>query len=325
MPIANSGKVLATGANGYIAIWVVKALLEQGYSVRGTVRSESKGTHLKERFKSYGDKLEVVVVEDITKEGAFDEAVKGVDVVEHMASPFHFNAEDPNELITPAVAGTSGVLQSALLHGKDVKRIVVLASTAAILETNRSAPVVFTEDDWNNHAIQQVETKGKDASPADKYQASKTLAEKAAWAFYEQHKNEVKWDLVVLNPPFVFGPVLHAVDSPESLNTSAKEWYYNVVKGRLDQEALANSGKEEASGNRIIISAGAFKWQDWVNASRLVAPELPPGNTSYKREKAVHQRSYDNSKAAKLLQLPYRTLEATAADCIADFKQKGWL
>ena len=63
MVAISSGKVLVTGANGYIAIWVVKKLLEKGYSVRGTVRAESKGTHLKEVFKEYGDKLEIVVVE----------------------------------------------------------------------------------------------------------------------------------------------------------------------------------------------------------------------------------------------------------------------
>ena len=67
MPALTSGKVLVTGANGFIAIWVVKKLLDKGYSVRGTVRSESKGTHLKEVFKEHGDKFEVVVVEDITK------------------------------------------------------------------------------------------------------------------------------------------------------------------------------------------------------------------------------------------------------------------
>lgn len=67
MPAIQSGKVLVTGANGYIALWVVKSLLEKGFSVRGTVRSEAKVTHLKETFKSYGNRFEVVVVEDITK------------------------------------------------------------------------------------------------------------------------------------------------------------------------------------------------------------------------------------------------------------------
>ena len=55
------------GANGYIAVWVVRVLLERGYAVRGTVRTEEKGKHLKETFKSYGDKFEVVVVEDNIK------------------------------------------------------------------------------------------------------------------------------------------------------------------------------------------------------------------------------------------------------------------
>lgn len=66
-PVSAPAKVLVTGANGYVAVWVTKALLESGYSVRGTVRSASKGEHLKKLFASYGDKLELVIVADITK------------------------------------------------------------------------------------------------------------------------------------------------------------------------------------------------------------------------------------------------------------------
>ena len=67
MPAITSGKVLVTGASGYIAVWVVKVLLDRGFSVRGTVRSESKGQVLKEVFKTYGETLEYVVVDDIAK------------------------------------------------------------------------------------------------------------------------------------------------------------------------------------------------------------------------------------------------------------------
>ena len=67
MPAVTQGKVLVSGANGYIALWVVQLLLDHGFSVRGTVRADSKVAHLKETFKEYGDKLEVVVVPDITK------------------------------------------------------------------------------------------------------------------------------------------------------------------------------------------------------------------------------------------------------------------
>ena len=69
MPATTSGKVLVTGANGYIAVWIVKSLLEAGFAVRGTVRSESKATHLRSLFRASGEKFETVVVPDITKVG----------------------------------------------------------------------------------------------------------------------------------------------------------------------------------------------------------------------------------------------------------------
>ena len=64
---ASDIRVLVTGANGFVAAWLVRTLLERGYSVRGAVRSADKGKYLLEMFKEYGEKFEVVVVEDITK------------------------------------------------------------------------------------------------------------------------------------------------------------------------------------------------------------------------------------------------------------------
>ncbi len=65
MPAISSGKVLLTGANGFIAVWTVKALLDAGFSVRGAVRSPAKAEHLKGIFSSYGDKLEFDIVPDM--------------------------------------------------------------------------------------------------------------------------------------------------------------------------------------------------------------------------------------------------------------------
>ena len=44
-------------------------------------------------------RLELVIVADITQPGAFDEVVKGVDGIAHTASPFHFQADDPNGVL----------------------------------------------------------------------------------------------------------------------------------------------------------------------------------------------------------------------------------
>jgi nucleoside-diphosphate-sugar epimerase len=151
---ATGAKVLVTGANGYIAIHVVDQLLKAGYAVRGTVRSEKKTLHLKQVFAGYGDKLELIIVDDITRvrlgssvralcwwylwgqEGVFDDAVKGVDALAHMASPLTMNWDDPQgtpfelprdlkrinlvssiEAIGPALKGTTSVLNSILKYG----------------------------------------------------------------------------------------------------------------------------------------------------------------------------------------------------------------
>ena len=112
----NGAVVLVTGANGYVALWIIQYLLQSGYAVRGTVRSESKESHARRYFEDLGlgQKLEFVVVDDITKVGSlsftlhmgvtrlslqprsFDEAVVGVDAIVHTASPFHLSPKDVN-------------------------------------------------------------------------------------------------------------------------------------------------------------------------------------------------------------------------------------
>lgn len=112
------------------------------------------------------------------------------------------NAQDPKELIDPAVHGTTGILKSIIAHNPDVKRVVVTSSCGSVL-SNLPEPKMFSEEDWNEQAIEIVEKYGKDAAAQFKYRASKTLAEKAAWAFHSLHKSTVHWDLVCLNPSLV--------------------------------------------------------------------------------------------------------------------------
>ena len=140
--VKSPAKVLVTGANGFLAAWVVQLLIERGYSVIGTVRSESKGTYLKEKF---GDNFEFAIVGGLevcaksqsssnhfssgnsssceqfhTQVGAFDEVVKSVNphAIFHIATPVSFDtSEDPGIIIQAAIQGTLGVLQSAQRFG----------------------------------------------------------------------------------------------------------------------------------------------------------------------------------------------------------------
>ncbi|KAI6044391.1 hypothetical protein EDC04DRAFT_2938172 [Pisolithus marmoratus] len=347
MPVIQPpSKVLVSGANGYIAMWIIRDLLEHGYSVRGTVRSAAKGEYVKMYFAGYGVKLEMVVIEDIVKEGAFDEAVKGVDAIAHTASPV-FTSGD---MVEPAVKGTIGILRSALQFGQNIKRIMYTSSGSAVLhEVNQ--PTIFTEEDWNFQAVNSLKEEGEDASVRIKYRASKTLAEQAAWSFVKEHQHEISWDLTALNPTFVFGPAIHEVADPTSLNFSARLFYDCVADSAKSDEAskqfLSNTfstwvdvrdlaeghrralEKQEAGGERIIISAGPWRWQDFIDTANLLDPPpqlskpLPKGKPGVGSQHSCLY-DFDNTKSHRVLGMKYRSMVEMTRDTFVDYEARGW-
>ncbi|KAG8982950.1 methylglyoxal reductase (NADPH-dependent) gre2 [Tulasnella sp. JGI-2019a] len=272
MPAVSApAKVLVTGASGFIAVWVCKTLLDQGYHVVGTVRSKSKGEYLQNLFeKDHGkDKFTFIIVADMQEEGAFDKAVVGVDAVEHTASPVTIMADDPQELIQPAVKGTIGVLESIQKHAPNVKRVVITSTLGSIIH-DKGSNKLFDEvrlflrilycaqainhnelislintwgnqflhlpkkkkkqTDWNTTSPREVEEKGRDATGMHKYRTSKVMAERAAWDFVD--KNKTTFDLVTVCPPMVFGPVIHDVSSPAAFNTSMASFMSHTTPGQ---------------------------------------------------------------------------------------------
>lgn len=68
--------ILVTGANGYIGAKVADTLLQLGYRVRGTVRSEKPW--LNEQFNKYGEgAFEQVVLPSLVDEQALGHAMTG--------------------------------------------------------------------------------------------------------------------------------------------------------------------------------------------------------------------------------------------------------
>lgn len=94
--MSGEGKVVCvTGASGFIASWLVKLLLQRGYTVKATVRdpNNDKAEHLltldgaKERLHLFKTNL--------LEDGSFDCAVDGCEGVFHTASPAVISANDP--------------------------------------------------------------------------------------------------------------------------------------------------------------------------------------------------------------------------------------
>lgn len=194
----SSTTVLVTGATGFIGTHCVLQLLDQGYRVRGTVRSVERAAQLPDTLAKHGadaDRLELVEA-DLTRDEGWSEAVSGCRYVLHVASPIPRQPPDhEDDLVVPAREGTLRVLRAAAEEG--VKRVVLTSSLAAVLygvERDKT----FDEGDWSN-----PEGPGIGA-----YEKSKTLAERAAWEFIESLDDGL--ELTVINPGLVLGPVLDA-------------------------------------------------------------------------------------------------------------------
>lgn len=164
-----------------------------------------------------------------------------VDAIAHTASPFHIDADDPDEVIVPAILGTKNLLAAAKQYGNDVKRVVLTSSCTAIATSTGEAGV-RDETDWNEWSVEEVRTKGRDAHPLDKYRASKTLSERAAWDWYDANKAGLRWDMVVLNPSFVLGPWLHKAENMSELSPSLRYYHSMVLKAQESDEVLATTG-----------------------------------------------------------------------------------
>jgi nucleoside-diphosphate-sugar epimerase len=78
--IPRGSLVLVTGINGFVAAHVADQLLRAGYKVRGTARTVEKAEIVRKALeKEHGtENFEVAIVADITKDGAFEDAVKGI-------------------------------------------------------------------------------------------------------------------------------------------------------------------------------------------------------------------------------------------------------
>jgi dihydroflavonol-4-reductase len=205
--------ICVTGASGFIASYVICELLDNGYTVRGTVRGLTGGKNYEYLTSLTGaaERLELMQAELLT-EGSYDEAIAGCEYVIHTASPYVLDVKDPqHDLVDPALKGTMNVLQACAKAGS-VKKVVLTSSVAAVFDEPVSGHV-YTEEDWN-------ETSSLTRNP---YFYSKTLAERSAWEYVE--KKNPAFELVVVNPGMVIGPSL-----VPSLNTS-NQIFRDVLAG----------------------------------------------------------------------------------------------
>ncbi|MBL0348753.1 MAG: GDP-mannose 4,6-dehydratase [Elusimicrobia bacterium] len=181
-----SGRVLVTGAGGFIGSHVVEALLRRGARVRALIHYNGAGRrgHLDDLRVVRRSHLEIVGG-DVRDAHLMNEVVRGCSTVAHLAAliaiPYSYRAAD--SYVATNVQGTLNLLEAC--RQNDVRRLVV-TSTSEVYGNAQSAPMDET------HRLNAQ-------SP---YAASKIAADQMALAYHRSHGLPV----VVLRPFNTYGP-----------------------------------------------------------------------------------------------------------------------
>lgn len=340
--------ILVTGASGYIASWVVKNLLDQGFTVHATVRNKQNQQRIEqlERLEQNSIGSLKLFEADLMRAGSFAEAMVGCEVVIHTASPFVLQVKNAQkQLIDPALRGTRNVLES-VNETPSVKRVVLTSSVAAaygdLADLETIPNKTLTEKNWN-------ESSSIDHQP---YSFSKTLAEREAWKINKEQK---QWDLVVINPGFVMGPSLTkrtdstSIDFMRSMangkfRVGVPELNFGVVDVR--DVALAHIQAAllpEAKGRHLIVSKamstlemGQVLIDEFQTKYPFPKSYLPRFilylfgpfqgfNWAYLRKNIGFPMRVDNSYSKKNLQMEYRPVEETLVDHLKQLERDGLL
>ncbi|PYH47078.1 flavonol reductase [Aspergillus saccharolyticus JOP 1030-1] len=308
--------VLITGATGFIGSQVVFDVLKAGYRVRLVVRRAEQATKLERVYSRFPERLEFVVVPDLTVDGCFDKPLQGVDYALHLASPLPGAGED---LLTPAVQGTVSILHSAL-KVPSIKKIVVTASALSIMPLGGAADGSVIKETTDIQDVDPAQVAS--LNPFDQYQASKIASYKATLDFVRDH--HPTFDVVTLHPVFVFG-YNQAQESADQLGGTCGMLYQAITAGKLFSDQYRGVHVEDVSAAHVkaldssikglqsyLLAAPPRPWSDVKTFVRQRYPNLPVKLETQETTGYV----LDTSKAERELGLTFKGMEDQVSDVI---------
>lgn len=239
--------VLVTGGTGFLAGWIIRKLLEQGYDVKTTVRSEEKAksiTSMLNHEKVATDSLSFAFA-DLTKADGWDDAMHGVDYVLHVASPLGGNNHEDPTLIPIAKSGVENVIGAAIKAG--IKKVVMTSSGAANYPDKKDANPAVDESFWTDDENKWITN----------YMRSKIIAERTAW---ELIGKQTHTKLVTILPGAILGPYMaNKRSSTDQIfemllkGTPSPRVVYPVVDVRdLAELHILAMEQDSANGQRFI-------------------------------------------------------------------------
>lgn len=188
--------VFVSGGSGYIAGFLIRQLVAEGWTVHTTLRDLAREGALR-RLLALDDSRLKCFAADLNHDAGWAETMVGCSHAAHLASPLPTRVpKDADELIVPARDGALRALRAAKAAG--VRRFVMTSSVAAVAYGRGRGVHHFTEADWTDPGHPGL-------TP---YIRSKTVAERAARDWVAQQGGDIEF--CSINPSVVLGPVWSA-------------------------------------------------------------------------------------------------------------------
>jgi nucleoside-diphosphate-sugar epimerase len=195
---------LVTGANSFVASYIISELITQGHTVTGVVRRSAASAQLLASHSEIQGKLAIIVVEDYAKPGAFDAIFQSqqYDHIIHTAAPMPSvsNTDFDTHFLRPGIDGSIALLNAADKYALNVKSVVITGSINSCTGTIHSmmatgAQKKYTNDSWNDITPEFARASG---SQYIMYCSSKKETELAIWEWVKTTKPTFS----VNHPPF---------------------------------------------------------------------------------------------------------------------------
>lgn len=247
-PSGVGGTILVTGGTGFLGSYIIKQLVEKGYSVRAIRRTSKLPFWIPSAIFDKvewveGDVLDVVALED---------AMEGIDTVIHSAAVVSFARRERKEMYKVNVDGTANVVNVAL--EKNIRRFVHISSVAALGRTANGGNV-NEEKRWEESKVNTH------------YAISKFKAELQTWRGLNEGLEGV-----ILNPSTILGHGdWHSSSCAIFRNIyEGFKWYTSGINGFVDVEDVARAAillmESNITEQRYIVNGDNWTFQKLQNA-----------------------------------------------------------
>lgn len=329
MAACTMSKILVTGITGFTGSYLLRALLQQGKTVRGLKRPTSE-MHLLEDLIDQVEWVEGDLLDDFSIEAA----LQGVDQVYHCAGLVSYKGKDRQSLMRVNAQGTANLVNACLTIPR--LRLLHVSSIAAIGKKNTANEIVSEENRWENNRSVSA------------YASSKFAAEQEVWRGIAEGL-----DAVIINPAIILGAGNWQTGSGRLFTTVAKRYpFYTMgLTGYVDVRDVVTLAiklmDSDIHSERFILSAenwtfqqlftciaqhlhlpppkiqagkwmGALAWRFGAIVQALTGKQATVTKTTTRM--ALSKTSYNASKIQERFDYQFRPLEQTIAETASAYR-----